>query len=137
MSADLWFADAQNLMVQGNSCSRRNDWRGAYRCYGMATEFMLKALYLRNTQRTTMPEEMQSARSHDLSFMAGAAGLHDEIRALTGARRRYWLTVRDWDQGRRYPNEPFPARDGKDLKLALSNPSHGVWPWLLNLYQTN
>ena len=100
MSADLWFAEAQNLMAQGDFCSRRNDWRGAYRCYGTATEFMLKALYLRNTQRTAMPPNMQSARSHDLSFMAEAAGLGDEIRAFTGPRRRYWLTVRDWDQAK-------------------------------------
>ena len=137
MSAERWFADALNLHAAGDFCAKRGDWRGAYRNYGTATEFLLKAMYLRNTQRKEMPPEMQTAKSHDLTFLAGAAGLNQAVSALRGARRRYWLTVRDWDQGKRYPNEPFPAQDGKDLKIALFNPNNGIWSWLLNLYQTN
>ena len=137
MSADRWFADAQNLKAQGDFCSGRHDWRGAYRAYGMAAEHLLKAIYLRNTQRTEMPPGMRTAASHDLSFLAGAAGISDDIRSLTKDRRRYWLAVRDWDQARRYPNDPFPASEGKDFKIAFLNPSNGIWPWLLNIYQTN
>lgn len=103
----------------------------------MATEHLLKAIYLRNTQQKEMPVFLRTAASHDLGHMATKAGLDQIIKALTGTRRAYWLTVRDWDQGRRYPNEPFPSRDGKNLKLALFNPTNGVWPWLLNVYQTN
>lgn len=135
MSADRWFSEADNLRAQGDFCAQRGDWRGAYRCYGTAAEFLLKAIYLKNTQRRTMPPEMQAAKSHDLTFVANAAGLGQAVRALTGPQRRYWLTVRDWDQSRRYPNEPFPARDGKDLKVALFNPNNGIWSWLLNHYQ--
>jgi hypothetical protein len=137
MSDALWYADALKLKATGDFCAGQNDWRGAYRNYGSAVEYLLKAIYLRNTQQKAMPRHLQTAASHDLSFMAGHAGLAQAIKSLTGARQGYWLTVRDWDQGRRYPNEPFPAKDGKDLKLALFNPTNGVWSWLLNVYLTN
>jgi len=103
----------------------------------MATEHLIKAIYLRNTQRTEMPPTMRTAASHDLAFIAAEAGLSQEIAVLKGVKRRYWLTVRDWDQGKRYPNDPFPSREGKDLKIALFNVSNGIWPWLSNHYQQN
>ena len=84
-----------------------------------------------------MPANMRTAASHDLSWIADQAGLAQDIASLTGQQRINWLVVRDWDQGRRYPNKPFPAKEGKDLKMALFNPNNGIWSWLLNLYQTN
>lgn len=137
MSADNWFAEAERFIIRGDVCARKNDWRGAYGCYGSAVEYALKALYLRNTQQKAMPMEMRSAATHDLTFMARKAGLEYEISRMPKYLKRNWAVVRDWDQGRRYPNEPFPAQDGKDLKVALLNPTNGVWRWLRNLYQTN
>ena len=84
-----------------------------------------------------MPSTMKTAASHDLGYIAIEAGLSQAIRGLKGAKRRYWLTVRDWDQGKRYPNEAFPSQEGKDLKVALFNVSNGIWPWLLNHYHQN
>jgi hypothetical protein len=134
---DRWYAAALSEKRQGDTCASIGDWRGAYARYGTAAEFLLKAIYLRNTQQDQMPQSHQSAKSHDLTWMAEEAGLAQEVMKLKGLRRSYWLTVRDWDQGRRYPNTPFPAGDGKALKLALCNPTYGVWPWLLSVYQTN
>lgn len=103
----------------------------------MATEHLLKAIYLRNHQIKIMPEDLRKASSHDLAFMADKAGLKQELLKLTRAQRANWLTVRDWDQGKRYPNEPFPSIEGRDFKTALFNPSNGIWQWLQNLYLTN
>lgn len=125
------------MRTQGDFCADRGDWRGAYRAYGQAAEHLLKAIYLRNTQRKDMPPEMRTAASHDLTFVARAAGIEQEILKLTGAKRKFWLTVRDWDQGKRYPNEAFPAQEGKDFKVALFNVSNGIWEWLSNLYLSN
>lgn len=80
---------------------------------------------------------MRTAASHDLQWLASRAGLSQDIAKLSRHQRVNWLVVRDWDQAKRYPNEPFPAKEGKDLKLALFNPTNGIWPWLLNLYQSN
>lgn len=137
MSADRWYSDACNLLETGKFCAKRQDWRGAYRNLGMATEHLLKALYLRNHQLRELPADLRSAKSHDLIWLAEKAGIGQDILSLQGAKRTNWLTVRDWDQGKRYPNEPFPAIEGKDLKLALLHPTNGIWQWLSNLYLTN
>lgn len=137
MTADRWASDAHNLVAQGDFCASRQDWRGAYRSYGQAAEHLLKAIYLRNHQLSDMPPEMRTAASHDLQWLASRAGLSQDIAKLSRHQRVNWLVVRDWDQAKRYPNEPFPAKEGKDLKLALFNPKNGIWPWLLNLYQSN
>lgn len=84
-----------------------------------------------------MPKSMRTAASHDLQWLAAQAGISQEIAKLIGPRRINWLVVRDWDQGKRYPNDPFPAKEGRDLKLALFNPKNGIWQWLLNLYQSS
>jgi hypothetical protein len=135
--SDLWYNAALSEKRQGDGCAAIGDWRGAYARYGTAAEFLLKAIYLRNCQVRELPPALRTAQSHDLTWLATQAGIMQQIRSLTGARRASWLVVRDWDQGRRYPNEPFPARDGKELKRALFNPSDGVWAWLMNIYQTN
>jgi hypothetical protein len=136
-ASDLWYSAALSELRQGEACAAKSDWRGAYARYGTAVEFLLKAIYLRNTQQSQMPASHQTARSHNLAWMAKEAGIESDIGQLKGVQRAYWLTVRDWDQGRRYPNLPFPAADGRALKLALCNPTHGVWTWLLSLYQAS
>lgn len=137
MSADRWLSDALNLKASGDFCAKRQDWRGAYRAYGQATEHLLKAIYLRNHQAKQLPPQMRTAAAHDLQWVASQAGISRDIDALTGKSSVNWRVVRDWDHAKRYPNEPFPAIEGKDLKQALFNPMNGIWPWLLNLYQTN
>lgn len=133
MSYDTWFAEAEKCIKRGDNCATQSDWRGAYGSYGQAVEFALKAIYLRNHQTKEMPAYLRSAASHDLSYMATQAGLDQEIQALPKHLRRNWVVVRDWDQQRRYPNEPFPARDGKDLRKALLDKPNGVWLWLRNI----
>lgn len=130
-------AEALQLKTTGDFCANRADWRGAYRNYGSAVEYVLKAIYLRNSQQKDMPASMRTVASHDLAFMAAKAGLAQEIERMLVAERLNWLTVRDWDQGKRYPNTPFPAKEGKDLKVALFNPSNGIWQWLLTHYHSN
>lgn len=137
LTSDAWFAEAERLLERGEWCAKRGDWRGAYTNHGMAVEYAIKAIYLRNRQLKQMPAHLRSAASHDIEFMAKQAGLGSEIARMSKHLRRNWLTVRDWDQERRYPNEPFPARDGKDLRIALLGNSSGVWQWLRNIYLTN
>lgn len=134
MSADSWYADALNLRAQGDFCANRGDWRGAYRSYGSAAEYLIKAIYLRNHQLKAMPKRLRTAASHQLDYMANEAGLQQEITKLKGSRRTNWLVVRDWDQAKRYPDESFPAIEGKNFKTALFNPTNGIWEWLLHLY---
>jgi hypothetical protein len=133
MSYDTWFAEAEKCIKRGDYCASQSDWRGAYGSYGTAVEFALKAIYLRNHQIKEMPAHLHTAASHDLSYMATLAGLDQAIQTLPKHLRRNWAVVRDWDQRRRYPNEPFPARDGKDLRKALLDKPNGVWQWLRNI----
>ncbi len=137
MGDTLWYGDACKLMETAEYCASRGDWRGAYRNHGQAVEFLLKAIYLRNHQMRDMPAHLRTASSHDLKSLAASAGINQQIVMLRGVLRANWLTVRDWDHGRRYPNEPFPSKDGKELRRALCNPSNGVWQWLLSIYLTN
>jgi hypothetical protein len=133
VTAARWHADAINLKKQGEWCASQGDWRGAYRSFGMATEHLLKSIYLRNNQCADMPPHMRTAASHDLTYVAEQAGLAQAIGRLQGTQRSYWLTVRDYNQGKRYPNAAFPSQEGKDLKRALFNPTNGIWQWLLSL----
>jgi hypothetical protein len=136
-ASDRWYDAALKEMMTGDFCWSRGDWRGAYARYGTATEFMLKAIYLRNHQRHDLPSHMRTAASHDIGWLADQAGIGSQVGLFTGSKRAGWLTVRDWDQHRRYPNEPFPVTEARDLKTALLNPTHGIWQWLLSIYLTN
>ncbi len=136
-ASDRWYGAALSEMAQGKFCANSSDWRGAYARYGTAVEYLIKAIYLRNHQRNDFPPDMKSAGSHDLGLIADKASLGGQIGLFTGSQRSYWLVVRDWDQTRRYPTEPFPAKEGKDLKIALLHPTNGIWQWLLSIYQTN
>lgn len=134
---ERWCAAAIERLEAAKGAAAKGHWRVAYENFGGAVEFILKAIYLRNTQQNQMPADLQNAKSHDLEFMAKQAGISQEIQRLTGRRLSYWLTVRDWDHRLRYPTAAFDTRDGRDLKLALLNPSDGIWSWLLSLYLTN
>lgn len=136
-ASDRWYQSALSEKSQGDFCANRSDWRGAYARYGTAVEYLIKAIYLRNHQRIEFSGDMKSAASHDLGWIADKAGLGGEIGSFTGSQRSFWLVVRDWDQTRRYPTEPFPAKEGRDFKIALLHPTYGIWQWLLSNYQTN
>lgn len=133
MSYEAWFTEAEKHVKRGERCAKQSDWRGAYGHFGTAVEFALKAIYLRNHQMKEMPADMRSAATHDLNYMVVKAGLQQSVLAMPRHLRRNWAVVRDWDQGRRYPNEPFPVKDGKDLRKALLDKPNGVWLWLRNV----
>lgn len=133
MSADRWLTSAQNQLATAEFCYKKGDWRGAYGAYGTATEYLLKSIYLRNLQVKVLPNDLKTATSHDLNYVATRAGLTLVIGGLSKTLRVNWLVVRDWDQTWRYPNGPFPAREARELRKALLSPSNGVWQWLLDV----
>jgi len=99
-------------------------------------EIVISVVPVGRVAEATVDAEEVATLGSDPPSGTGLCRLKPKATSAAG-RMVNWLVVRDWDQGRRYPNKPFPAKEGKDLKMALFNPNNGIWSWLLNLYQTN
>jgi len=67
--------------------------------------------------------------SHDLSGLLDLAGLGAALDAENDAMlQRYWAVAKDWSEESRYA---FPGQaDAQQLVTAVTEPTHGVLPWL-------
>lgn len=114
------------------------NWAQVYWHAGMAVEQMLKAIRIkRDGLEGEWPAGDQSSAWHDLEFVADKAGMRDEFRLAGKGNRTFeanWLTVRDWDHRRRYPDLP-DAEEAREMLLAVVNRTQGVMQWLQLTYQ--
>ena len=108
----------------------------AYFHAGQAVEFALKALFLRRSNLSVMPDDHKGAHWHDLSACAEAARIKVDLnqRRTSRALRANWLTVRDWKSNARFPDLKVSKRELNDLFVAVCNDYDGVWRWLEELY---
>ena len=119
--------------------SSGRDWSSVYWHSGFAIEKMVKAVRVKKYDLEDWPASDQSARWHEISFVANRSSISAEISAESArdlAFSAYWLTVKDWDHRRRYPPNSPTEREARDLLTAVGNPTSGVMRWLLQIYHS-
>jgi HEPN domain-containing protein len=132
-SAERDLATAQALAATGK------DWPGVYWHAGFAVEQILKAVVVKVEGLMAWPVQRSGADWHNLSKIANYAQLPSHLRTAFAADANfgaYWLTVKDWDQRKRYPGHHPTSDEAKELLRAISNPTSGVMRWLQRHYQS-
>lgn len=114
--------------------ARRYD--GAYYLAGYAVECGLKACIARLTRRYDFPpdrRQVDRVYTHELSKLVDAAGLRGKLEGEIQSNLAFgpnWATVKDWDETSRYSKST--KKEAADLISAISDPSSGVMPWIMN-----
>jgi HEPN domain-containing protein len=108
-------------------------WSGAYYLSGYAVECALKACIAKLTKSEDFPDRkfVQDSWTHDIMGLVNTAGLQAVWQADCSADPELsgrWKTVRDWKESSRYQFKT--EAQAKDLYEAITNPTHGVLPWI-------
>ena len=125
--ADVRLREAKALLDLGM-------WDGAYYLAGYAVELALKACIIKAVMTTdAFPEKRFSENcwTHDLGRLIELAGLKSAWTLATASSpdlRDNWAIAKDWSEQTRY----FQITDAeaKGLYDAVSEPKHGVLPWI-------
>lgn len=117
--------EAVTLLANGHAA-------GAYYLAGYAVECALKACLCKQRQPEHFPPKVSVVArmySHDLSGLLDLAELGAALDAENDAMlKRYWAVAKDWSEESRYA---FPGQaDAQLLVTAVTEPTHGVLPWL-------
>lgn len=125
--AQLRLADAQALLAAG-----RLD--AAYYLAGYVIECALKACIARAIDQYDFPDKKLAEKSwtHVLEDLIGVAGLRpdfDAARAADPDLASNWATVAQWSELFRY-YEGVTPQETHDILQAITDPVHGVLPWL-------
>lgn len=137
---DEWWRVAENEARIARGLHATGDLQQCYHHAGQALEFALKAIYMLRNQHRALPDECRGARWHSLEFIASKAGISGELGDLRSSRQRYayWLTVRDWDSNRRFPDAKKVSKiECRDFMIAAFSPTGGIFQWLEIIYQKN
>jgi hypothetical protein len=138
--AEQWKASAEReLATADNLRATGQDWPNVYWHAGFAVEHMLKAVRIKRDGLEVWPASDRGARWHQLEYIAERAGLKGEINQESSVNLAFganWLTVKDWDQQRRYPGNAPSEMEARDLLNAVNDPTNGVMTWLLQIYQS-
>jgi HEPN domain-containing protein len=119
-------ADARALLSQKR-------WAGAYYLAGYAVECGLKACIAKRMMAEEFPDKSFADKcwTHDLGRLVTVADLKTARDAAAAAHPDFsnnWITVKDWDESRRY------VRMGKvkaeELYEAITDKKHGVLQWI-------
>lgn len=125
--SDTFLVEAQTLLDQGK-------FGGAYYLAGYAVECALKACISRLTNQDDFPKPrnfVEGCYSHDLAKLVTAAGLKTDLdRALSSNTdlSSNWSVAREWSESTRY--ERKAEADARALLEAITDPTHGVLPWI-------
>jgi hypothetical protein len=125
--ADTFLDEAQTLLTQGKP-------GGAYYLAGYAVECALKACIAKLTAQYDFPRDrkfVESCYTHDLERLIQAAGLAADLKrdSLTDPDLdASWTLVKNWNESSRY--ERKTGTEAKDIIQAITDPKHGVLPWL-------
>jgi HEPN domain-containing protein len=125
--AEVRVKEAEALLAAGR-------WDGAYYLAGYAVECGLKACIAKLTKAEDFPDKKFAADcfTHDIEQLVRLAGLKPAIDAETKADPQLalnWGVVKDWSESRRYDRTPEP--EARKLVEAITDPTHGVLPWLM------
>lgn len=120
--AEVRIAEAEVLL-------KAKKYDGAYYLAGYAVECGLKACVAKRTARYDYPDKdlAYQCYTHKLQKLLELVGLHALL--VAGSRlESNWVTVRDWDEQTRYERKTRLEAEG--LFLAITDPAHGVLPWI-------
>ena len=114
-----------------------SEWSGAYYLVGYAVECALKACLTKELQAYQMPDKEIFAKGfiHDITGLTqianltGARDLNAQADHVFGVN---WNVVVNWNESSRYAI--WTETQAKELYEAVTNPDHGVLPWLRNLW---
>jgi hypothetical protein len=105
----------------------------AYYLAGYAVEFAFKACIAKQISGETIPEKkfILDIHTHDLSKLAGLAGLRNALQTEQDADREFhanWGIAAQWAPEVRY--EPTDRSMAQLLLGAIADPQHGVLQWI-------
>ena len=130
--ADVRLAEAGALLAVGM-------WDGAYYLAGYAIEFALKACIMAYVERSGVIFEdrkfSEKCWTHDPNALVDLAQLepaHAAEMAANPAFKLNWRTVERWKETSRYARNTEAA--ARALLAAISDPTHGVLPWIKRHY---
>jgi hypothetical protein len=113
-------------------------WDGAYYLAGYSVECALKSCIIARLLVTDeFPEKgfSNSCYTHELSKLATIAGLEEKL-TTDPVVRENWIIVESWKETFRYElrdtNEA--KREAEALYRAVTDPAHGVLPWIQSLH---
>ncbi len=129
---------AEERIGDAASLLQANRFSGAYYLSGLAVECAIKACIAKQTQRHEFPDlkRAKSSFQHDLEQLIRAGELslplEEEIRDSASFAAN-WNEVIDWQVDSRYETAVTKAKAAK-MFLSVSQPIHGVLPWLRLLW---
>jgi hypothetical protein len=105
----------------------------AYHLAGYVVECALKACIARQTEQVEFPDKskVNASWSHKLDQLVQTAGLAANLSVKSGADAEFganWSVVKDWNEDSRYV--AWSERQAQDLFTAITEPTHGVLPWI-------
>ena len=130
-SAERELKTAQHLRSQGM------DWSNVYWHAGFAVEHMLKAIRTKRDCLEKWPNADKGRAWHQIEYIASRAGVDDERVEMAKSNVSFeanWLTVKDWDQQKRYPGSAPSKAEARDMLTSVANPTSGVMKWLRQVY---
>jgi HEPN domain-containing protein len=125
--ADVRIAEAKQLLDNGM-------YDGAYYLAGYAVECALKACIAKLTNQYDFPPKVEDVRdcyTHRIATLVKSANLIVDRAAANAADsdlRANWDVVSNWNEASRY--ERNTEAEARELYEAITDPSHGVLPWL-------
>jgi HEPN domain-containing protein len=123
--ADVRIAEAKVLLDQGM-------YNGAYYLAGYAVECALKACIAKRTNQYDFPlKKASDYYTHEIAPLVTYAGLADDRKDATDVnndQRTNWSVVLKWTEKSRYGRNT--ESDARDLYNAITDPAHGVVPWI-------
>lgn len=109
------------------------EWSGAYYVAGYAVECALKACVAKKTVAEEFPDKKRvaEAHTHNIETLVRLAGLLDDrTRRATAdpAFQANYNLVKEWAEDARY--EWWDEAQARTLVAAITDPTHGVLPWI-------
>jgi hypothetical protein len=109
-------------------------WDGSYYLTGYAVELAPKACIIKTLLLTdAFPDKefSKNCYTHAVEKLVGLAKLDAARKAATDVDPDLltnWSLARDWTEEKRYHR--IDERESKALYAAITDPSHGVLPWI-------
>jgi HEPN domain-containing protein len=134
--ANEWWRRSESELETARILKPAGKVTEAYFHAGQSIEFLLKAIYLKRNNLSSMPGDHKGAHWHDLQACAEAAKIKSDLnqQGTSNSLRANWFTVRDWKSNARFPDMKVSKKDLNDLFVAVCNDTDGVWRWLDMIY---
>ena len=125
--AELRVTDGRVLLSAGN-------FAGAYYLAGYSVESALKACIAKRVRKHDFPDlkTVRDSHQHDLEKLLAVTDLKPKLEKQTKRNREFeanWAVVKDWSEQKRYETD-ISEKSARDLLTAITDPKHGVLPWL-------